>query len=57
MPHQHCRGCSLSVWVASDIKAIQVVDEGRGIVRVIEIAMGGRSQGYGGRAEPTVIEA
>ena len=43
--------------MASGIKAIQVVDEGRGIVRVIEIAMGGRSQGYGGRAEPAVVKA
>ena len=43
--------------MASDIKAIQVIDEGRVIVRVIETAMGGRSQGYGGRAEPAVVEA
>ena len=28
LPAYHCRGCSLSVWVASSIKAIQVVDEG-----------------------------
>jgi hypothetical protein len=42
------------VWVASGIKAIQVIDEGREVVRVIEIAMGGRSKGYGGRAEAAV---
>ena len=28
----HCRGCSLSVWVASGIEAVQVIDEGRGNV-------------------------
>jgi hypothetical protein len=57
-PLPHCRGCSLSVWVAtSGIKAIQVIDEGRGVVRVVEIAMGGRPKGYGGRAEPSIIKA
>ena len=28
----HCRGCSLSVWVASGIEAVQVIDERRGII-------------------------
>jgi hypothetical protein len=23
----HCRGCSLSVWVASGIEAVQIIDE------------------------------
>ena len=41
----------------SGIKAIQVIDEGRGVVRVVEIAMGGRPKGYGGRAEPSIIKA
>ena len=35
----------MSVWVASGIKAIQVIDEGRGVVGVIEIAMGGQDTG------------
>ena len=33
------------MWVASGIKAIQVIDEGRGVVGVIEIAMGGQDTG------------
>ena len=48
----------MSVWVASGIKAIQVIDEGRGIVRVVKIAMGGPSQRVRWhRAEPAVIKA
>jgi hypothetical protein len=48
---------SLLLSVASGIKAIQVVDEGRGVERVVEIAMGSRPKGYGGRAEPSIIKA
>ena len=28
----HCRGCSLSVWVASGIEAVQIINERGGIV-------------------------
>jgi hypothetical protein len=44
------------VWVASSIKGVQVVDEGRGIMGFIEVAMGGCPEGNGGGAEPAVIK-
>jgi hypothetical protein len=44
------------VWVASSIKGIQVVDEGGGIMGVIEVAVGGCPEGNGGRAESAVIK-
>jgi len=31
----HCRSCSLSVWVASGVEAIQIIDEGGRIVGVV----------------------
>jgi len=52
----HCRGCSLSVWVASGIEAVQVIDEGRGIIWAIKVVVSGGPEGDGGRAEPAVIK-
>ena len=31
----HCRCCSLSVWVASGVEGIQIIDEGGRIVGVV----------------------
>jgi len=52
----HCRCCSLSVWVASGVEAIQIIDERGGVVGVIEVAIAGSSKGHGGRAESSIIE-
>jgi hypothetical protein len=38
----HCRCCSLSVWVASGVEAIQIIDERGGVVGVIKVAFTGR---------------
>ena len=52
----HCRGCSLSVWVASGIEAVQVINEGGGIMRVVEIIVTGCPKGHGSGAKPAIIK-
>jgi len=52
----HCRGCSLSVWVASGIEAVQVINEGRGIMRIVEIIVTGCPKGHGSGAKPAIIK-
>jgi len=42
--------------VASGIEAVQVIDEGRGIMRVVEIIVTGCPKGHGGGAKPAIIK-
>ena len=52
----HCRGCSLSVWVASGIETVQVINEGRGIMRVVGIIVTSCPKGHGGGAKPAIFK-
>jgi hypothetical protein len=42
--------------VASGIEAVQVINEGRGIMRVVEIIVAGRPKGNGGGAKPAIFK-
>ena len=52
----HCRSCSLSVWVASGVEAIQIIDEGGRIMGVVEVAIAGGPKGHGGGAESAIVK-
>jgi hypothetical protein len=52
----HCRSCSLSVWVASGVEAIQIIDEGGRIMGVVKVAIAGGPKGHGGGAESAIVK-
>jgi hypothetical protein len=42
--------------VASGIETVQVINEGRGIMRFVEIIVTGCPKGHGGGAEPAIFK-